>query len=127
MQHLGMETQTITAEHWQIAIGKNGDIVTDVKDIEQCIQVILRTPKGCDPHRPEFGSNLSLYIDQPLPQVIPHIITEAKEAIYLWEPRTQVISAMPIFGEYGQLIMVVKWQPTADATKTFESKVEITK
>ena len=44
----------ITSLHWQPALGGEG-IVEDAADIDQAIRVILKTPKGSDPHRPEFG------------------------------------------------------------------------
>ncbi len=36
------------------------------KSVLQNIRVILTTPKGSDVHRPEFGSELYRFIDQPL-------------------------------------------------------------
>ena len=36
-----------------------------VKSVLQNIRVILTTPKGSDVHRPEFGSELYRFIDQP--------------------------------------------------------------
>ncbi|HAH9251979.1 TPA: baseplate protein, partial [Escherichia coli] len=52
-----------TSVFWQPALQAPGEIVRGLDDIRQSIQIILRTPRGSDPHRPEFGSNLHLYID----------------------------------------------------------------
>lgn len=118
-----MKLEKITAIHWQPALGQFGAIVTDIQDIEQCIRIILKTPKGSDPHRPEFGSDLWRYIDHPLPNVIPDIIAETVNAIRLWEPRAEVIKVTTAIEEYSQLIVKVIWQPTSDASKTFETNI----
>ncbi len=58
--------------HWQPALGSFG-IVETIADIDQAIRVILRTPKGSDPHRPDFGSNVHLYLDYPINQAVPRL------------------------------------------------------
>ncbi|AZE49568.1 putative bacteriophage baseplate protein [Pseudomonas chlororaphis] len=64
---------SITAAHWQPALGTPGEVVEGLRDIDQSIHIVLATPKGSDPHRPEFGSDLHLYIDWPLAQDWCHI------------------------------------------------------
>ena len=118
-----MELVNITAAHWQPALGRFGEVVTDIDDIEQCIHIILKTPKGTDLHRPEFGSDLWRYIDQPLPQVIPHVISETIDAIRLWEPRASIVSVEPRIEDHGHLVIRLRWQPTEDASKTFETSI----
>ncbi|MCC7753101.1 baseplate protein, partial [Escherichia coli] len=49
-----------TSVFWQPTLQAPGEIVRGLDDIRQAIQIILRTPRGSDPHRPEFGSNLHL-------------------------------------------------------------------
>lgn len=85
----------ITAVHWQPELGSPDTIVTGIADIEQAIAIILRTPKGADPHRPEFGSNLREYLDWPVERAIPHVVRESVEAIRRWEPRVDVVSVTP--------------------------------
>ncbi len=65
-----------TSVFWQPALQAPGEIVRGLDDIRQAIQIILRTPRGSDPHRPEFGSNLHLYIDWPVDRAIPHVVRE---------------------------------------------------
>ena len=80
--------------HWQPSLSGDG-VVEGVQDVDQAIHVILRTPKGSDPHRPEFGSNIHLYIDHPTNQAIPHLVREAVESIRRWEPRCTLVRVTP--------------------------------
>ncbi|AHA21469.1 TPA: GPW/gp25 family protein [Pseudomonas aeruginosa] len=81
---------SITAAHWQPALGTPGEAVQGLRDIDQAIRIILTTPRGSDPHRPAFGSDLHLYIDWPTNRVVPHLVREAVDAIRQWEPRVTV-------------------------------------
>jgi len=80
----------ISAVDWQLKLGDIGEVVEDIADINQCIRIILSTPKGSDPHRPEFGSDVWKYIDYPIKEAIPNIIREAIDAINAWEPRIRI-------------------------------------
>ncbi|MBP5958127.1 GPW/gp25 family protein [Pseudomonas anatoliensis] len=102
---------SITATHWQPALGTTGEIVEGLRDIDQSLRIILTTPKGSDPHRPEFGSNLHLYIDWPTNRVTPHLVREAIEAIRSWEPRVSVI-AVNIHISAQKIIVRVQWRVT---------------
>lgn len=75
---------------WQLALNQIGSIVEDYEDINQCIRIILTTPKGSVPHRPEFGSDIWRYIDYPVTEAIPNIIREAIDSINIWEPRVEI-------------------------------------
>lgn len=88
-------------------------------DIWQAIQIILRTPRGSDPHRPEFGSNLHLYIDWPIDRAIPHVVRESVDAIRRWEPRCQLMSVKPaVDGEH--LTLRVSWKGSDGQPRTQE-------
>lgn len=82
---------SITAAHWQPALGTSGEVVEGLRDIDQAISIILTTPKGSDAHRPEFGSDLHLYIDWPSNRVTPHLVRETVDAIRTWENRVTVV------------------------------------
>lgn len=82
---------TITVAHFQPALGTYGDVVQGLLDIDQAIRITLTTPKGSDPHRPEFGSDLHLYIDWPTHQVTPYLVRETIEVIRRWETRVSVV------------------------------------
>ena len=64
-----------------------------LKSIQQNIRLILTTPKGSDIHRPDFGSDLWKFIDQPLNAItLGRIKAEITDAIERWEPRVKVLS-----------------------------------
>ncbi|CBJ43025.1 GPW/gp25 family protein [Ralstonia solanacearum] len=98
----------ISSVHWQPAL-KSFDVVEAVADIDQSIRVILGTPKGSDPHRPDFGSNIHLYLDYPVDQAVPHLVREAVEAIRWWEPRCELVKITPSIDESG-IALRVQWK-----------------
>ncbi|VVD98281.1 baseplate protein [Pandoraea communis] len=98
----------ISSVHWQPALG-SFDVVEAEADISQAIRVILRTPKGSDPHRPDFGSNVHLYIDYPIDQAVPHLVREAVDAIRQWEPRCHLLKVTPAIDQ-AQMTLKVRWK-----------------
>ena len=101
----------ITARNWQLALDQPGDVVADLDDISQCIRVILTTPKGTDPLRPEFACDLWRYIDYPIDRATPHIVREAWDAIETFEPRIELVSITPRPGDDpGQLVVRIIWR-----------------
>jgi len=62
-----------------------------VKSVMQNIRVILTTQRGTDVHRPDFGSDIWQFIDQPLTAItIGKINAEITDAIERFEPRVKV-------------------------------------
>lgn len=87
------------AHHWQPALGGDG-AVTGLDDLRQAIAIIVRTPRGSDPLRPEFGSNIQRYIDYPVNRARPHLVRETVDAIRRWEPRVRVVRvAVDVVGD----------------------------
>lgn len=74
--------------HWQLALGGDG-VAQQIADIHQCIRIILTTPKGSDPLRPQFGCDAGNFLDLPLDAARPHIVREVRAAL-AWEPRVTV-------------------------------------
>ncbi|WP_395060408.1 GPW/gp25 family protein [Polaromonas sp.] len=93
-----------------LASDRMGELVTDIQDLDQCIRIILTTPKGSDPHRPLFGSNLHLYIDYPVNSARPHIVREAVNALREWEPRIEVVKVAVSLVDVAALACVVEWK-----------------
>lgn len=100
---------SIAAAHWQPAIGTPGEVVEGLRDIDQAIRIILTTPKGSDPHRPEFGSDLHLYIDWPVNRVVPHLVREAVDAIRRWETRVTVVQVRAVI-DGAHITLRVQWR-----------------
>lgn len=108
----------ITARDWQLAIGQPGDVVSDLDDIQQCIRVILTTPKGTDPLRPEFACDLWRYIDWPIDKAGPHLVREAWDAIETFEPRIELVSITPRLGdEASQIVLRIVWRLRGQTAK----------
>lgn len=100
---------SITATHWQPALGTPGEVVEGLRDIDQAIRIILTTPKGSDAHRPEFGSDLHLYIDWPHNRVTPYLVRETVEAIRRWETRVSVVQAQVLI-DAEHITLRVVWR-----------------
>ncbi|MNJ29010.1 Lysozyme [compost metagenome] len=100
---------SITAAHWQPALGTPGEVVEGLRDIDQSIRIILATPKGSDAHRPEFGSDLYLYIDWPHDRVTPYLVRETIEAIRRWETRVSVVQVQ-VEIDAAHLTLKVLWR-----------------
>jgi uncharacterized protein len=113
----------IQAEWFSPELKNLGQVVTDGDDINQCIKIILSTAKGSDCHRPEFGSDLHLYIDYPTNLAAPHLVRESFEAIAQWEPRVTVESVEVFLNEpqIQQVRLVVVWSlKDSDISSTAE-------
>jgi phage baseplate assembly protein W len=70
----------------QLKLGAIGQVVEGIEDLRQRVKIVLETPKGFDPHRPEFGSDIWQWVDKPFTEALPHVIVEAYEAIEKWVP-----------------------------------------
>lgn len=94
---------------WQFKLNGIGNVAEGVEDINQCIALILNTPKGSDPHRPTFGSNIYKYVDYPINVAKPNIIRETIDAISLWETRITVNSVI-VEIENEHIKVKVQWK-----------------
>jgi len=114
----------ITSVDWSLKLSAIGKVVEGPDDVDQCLQIILTTPKGADPLRPTFGADLWQYIDYPIDAAIPSLVREVTEAITLWEPRVKLVSvsAAPNPLAIGDLLVNIVWRlqlgsmPTAART-----------
>lgn len=99
----------IQSAHWQPALGGDG-IVEQLADIHQSIRIILTTPQGADPLRPDFACNLQRYLDWPLERARPHLVREAFAALRRWEPRITLerVWVRPLAPH--QLGLCVRWR-----------------
>lgn len=67
-----------------------GAIAQGLASIRQCLDIIIRTTKGSDVLRPEFGSEVYKYIDRPMNIAISNMKRAILEAVELWETRVQI-------------------------------------
>lgn len=100
----------ITAVDWSPQQGNFGEVVTDILDIEQCIGIILTTPRGSDPHRPLFGCDAWRWIDKPSAIAIPNIILEAVDSLEMWEPRIELVGVTARLEAIGWIAFTVEWR-----------------
>ncbi len=101
----------ITAVDWSPKLGTPGEVVANAADINQCIRVILETPRGSRPHQPLFGSDIYRYVDAPYQEAVPKIVQAVTEAIELWEPRVRLVRIVPIRDEAaaGRITLRIEW------------------
>lgn len=102
----------ITAADWSIKLDDPGSVVENLDDINQCLRVILETPKGSRAHEPLFGCDVWLFLDQPLTHALPGIINAVIEAVEEWEPRAKLTSVVPVTTEAasGKITLQLEWQ-----------------
>ena len=88
----------IASSDWSLRLGAVGDVAQGLEDVQQCIAIILTTPKGSDPLRPTFGTDLWRFIDSPIGFAIPAVVREVTGSISMWEPRItlQSVSVTPV-------------------------------
>jgi phage baseplate assembly protein W len=91
-----------------------GNVVQGVADINQCIGIILATPKGSDPLRPTFAADLWRWIDAPVNVARPNLVREIVEALTIWEPRIRVLSVVIGLVGMSQLSIAITWQLRVD-------------
>lgn len=99
----------LRARWWQPTLGDVGAVVVDLEDIAQSIRIIVTTPKGSDPHRPEFGADVLQYIDRPEVAETPALISEVARAILAWEPRLELVGIVPTYG-LAQVSLAITWR-----------------
>ncbi|MBV7529043.1 GPW/gp25 family protein [Chitinophaga sp. sic0106] len=75
---------------WSYSIYGGGAVAEGLAAIRQCIDIIIRTTKGTDPLRPEFGSDVYKYHDAPANIAIPNIKRAILNAIATWETRVVI-------------------------------------
>ena len=102
------------------------EVVEGIYDIHQAVANILNIRKRSIPHHPEFGSNLSDYIDYPTDAATPHVIRESVTALQDNEPRTDTklveVDDSQAFG--GQKILNIEWT-LKESTRKYLTTVRI--
>lgn len=85
-----MNINEIRSAEWGISLNEIGGVVEGNDDINQCIGIIVRTIKGTDPFRPNFGCDVLRYLDLTKRRAAPGLAKEIGDAVTLWEQRIDV-------------------------------------
>lgn len=117
----------ITAADWSIKLDDPGSVVENLDDINQCLRVILETPKGSRAHEPLFGCDVWLFLDQPLTHALPGIVNAVIEAVTLWEPRVKLTSVVAARDEAGsgKLTVQIEWKLIDDDAGVQQTEVTL--
>jgi uncharacterized protein len=123
----------IVSADWSLALDGGdgsgiGNVVQGVADINQCIGIILATPKGSDPLRPTFACDLWQCIDAPITVARPALVREIVEAITKWEPRVRLLSVIVnlVAGTLSNLSIQITWQLKVDVAGVGNQTLTIT-
>lgn len=97
--------------YWQLALGNQGAVVSGLEDLAQSVSIIVGTPMGSAPGRPDFGCEAFSQLDRPITTAIPRMIQSIFRAIAKWEPRVELrkVSVEPVTP--GAVILVLVWAP----------------
>lgn len=73
-------------------------LATEVRDIEQAIEIIIRTAPGERPMRPEFGCRIQDHLFSPMNDAtLAAIANDVRRALEVWEPRIDVEDVQVLF------------------------------
>ncbi len=103
----------IQSGYWSPSLSTHGVVLEGLDDIAQCIQIILLTPKGSIPHRPNFASDIPSLVDLPQTAIGPRLIAATYEAILTWEPRVEIVKVNLDFNsnnDYGKVDLYIDWR-----------------
>lgn len=73
-------------------------LASHVRDIEQAIEIIIRTAPGERPMRPEFGCRIQDHLFSPMNDAtLAAIANDVRRALEVWEPRIDVDDVKVMF------------------------------
>ncbi len=83
-------------------------LVSQDREIEEAIRLILGTAPGERPMRPEFGCAIHDYVFAPAdPDTAGRIAYEVRESLARWEPRIDVVDVRVTFDERDQSVLYI--------------------
>lgn len=110
----------IETPYWQKKRGSVGEIVTDLDDIEQCLDNIFNISKGSIPFQPNIGSNIIEAVGRKDKEAFEIAKTLLLEEFSTQEPRAEIISLSSSQDTNGTIILYVTFQ--SKITKKERSK-----
>jgi phage baseplate assembly protein W len=87
---MAVKLSDIKAKNWSFSATAQGEVVQGLDEIGQCILIIVKTQKGTDPLRPDFGSDIFSLLDKPENEAIPLMTKSIVDSINAWETRVDV-------------------------------------
>lgn len=114
----------ISQPNWTMSLYHSGKVVEGVDEISQNIIVIVRTQKGTDPLRPNFGTDLMASMDRPVNERVPQLIKDVVESINIWETRIDVTNVAYRINGDGGVDLEIEWS-TRVGELTATTKVTI--
>ena len=94
---------------WSMKIGMFGGIVQGLDDINQCIDILIKTRKGTVPLHPEFGCDVWKYIDSPINIARANIVKEVVDSITEFIPIIQLVSVTVNIQNTSNLVISIEW------------------
>jgi phage baseplate assembly protein W len=113
----------ISQPNWTMSLSKQGEVVQGIDEISQNIMVIVKTQKGTDPLRPDFGTDLLGSIDRPLNERVPQLIKDIVDAVNTWETRAEVKNVSYKITGDGGLELIISW---VDRVSGIPGKTKVT-
>nr|WP_294864341.1 GPW/gp25 family protein [uncultured Pseudogulbenkiania sp.] len=109
-----IQLSDIQSADWSPQLGEPGVVVEDLDDIDQCIRIVIGTPKGSVPLRPLFGCDAWLWQDAPVDVALPNVVREVYAAIAMWEPRAEIVGVTLSPGDdEAHWKIRITWQPAS--------------
>lgn len=108
-------------QYWQLSLDTPFEVVTDIDDIRQCLIVILRTAKGSDPFRPDFGADIYKAIDLPNARVAPLLKKTILEQVEQYEPRIKILAIQLAVKSESHISITLEWTAKADALAAIQN------
>lgn len=126
MSDAAVRVDEIAAAEWSPRLGALGAVVQGAEDVEQCIRIILATPRGTVPHRPELGCDLWRYLDLPAERARPFVVREVVDALERWEPRAELVgvAAHTDPANAAALVVEVTYRVRGAAERTTAVRIE---
>jgi phage baseplate assembly protein W len=106
-----MILEEIKTDAWQLGINKPDEVLLDLDDINQCILIIANTQKGSDPINPLLGVDLMKWIDKPITDLVPGLISEITTQVGIFEKRATIKKISYTITE-SQVFFFINWTTT---------------
>ncbi|MCG2614907.1 hypothetical protein LZZ85_11465 [Terrimonas sp. NA20] len=105
---------SIGSSVWGISTIGYGVIVEGVAAIRQRMDIAIRTTRGTDPLRPEFGSYVFRFVDAPVNVAVPNIKQQLIEALQMWVPEIQIVSINHSFAAFHNPVFEITYKIVDD-------------